>query len=99
MTQQQYGPIPCFVRSLPQCLSIYLNLPENLIYHPQIRDGSIVLDSPQWNKRPLPIELEIVAVKNSVFLLQLQKKNLEGTVDSYYMQWDHEFLTLQLHTI
>ena len=74
VTQQQYGQVPCCVRSLPQCLSIYLNLPENLIYHPQICDGNIALDSLQWNKRPLPIELEIGAVKNSIFLLQLQKK-------------------------
>jgi len=55
-------------------LSIYLNLPENLVHHPQIRDGSIVFDSLQWNERPLPIELEIAAVKNSVFLLQLRKQ-------------------------
>jgi exonuclease 3'-5' domain-containing protein 1 len=74
VTQQQYGQVPCSVRSLPQWLSIYLNLPENLVHHPQIHDGSIVLDSLQWNKRPLPIELEIAAVKNSVFLLQLQKQ-------------------------
>jgi len=31
VTQPQYGQIPRCVRSLPQCLSIYLNLPENLI--------------------------------------------------------------------
>jgi hypothetical protein len=74
VTQRLYGQIPRSVRSLPQCLSIYLNLPENLINLPQTCDGSIVLDSPQWNKRPLPVELEIVAVKKSVFLLQLQKK-------------------------
>lgn len=37
VTQQQYGQIPHCVRTLPQCLSIYLNLPENLIC-----DGSIV---------------------------------------------------------
>jgi len=74
VTQQLYGQVSCSVRSLPQCLSIYLNLPENLVHHPQIRDGSIVFDSLQWNKRPLPIELEIAAVKNSVFLLQLRKQ-------------------------
>lgn len=45
VTQQQYGQIPRCVRTLPQCLSIYLNLPENLIC-----DGSIVSDSPQWNR-------------------------------------------------
>jgi len=75
VTQQQNGHVPCCVRSLPQCLSIYLNLPENLIYHPQIHYGNIALDSLQWNKRPLPIELETGAVKNSVFLLQLWKNS------------------------
>jgi exonuclease 3'-5' domain-containing protein 1 len=47
VTQQQYGQVPHCVRSLPQCLSIYLNLPENLVYHPQIRDRSIMMDSLQ----------------------------------------------------
>jgi hypothetical protein len=74
VTHLQCGQVPCSVRSLPQCLSIYLNLPENLVHHPQIHDGSIVLDSLQWNKRPLPVELEIAAVKNSVFLLHLRKQ-------------------------
>jgi exonuclease 3'-5' domain-containing protein 1 len=74
VTQQRYGQLPRCARSLLQCLRVYLNLPENLVCYPQICDGNIVLDSQQWNKRPLPIELEIGAVKNSVFLLQLQKK-------------------------
>jgi len=88
MRMPQYGQIPRCVRSLPQCLSIYQNLPENLIYHPQIRDRSIVLDSLQWNKRPLPIELEIVALKNSVFLLQLREKIWKELWCIYYRSVD-----------
>jgi hypothetical protein len=61
-----------------------LNLPANLIYRPQIREGYTVLESQQWNKRPLPIELEIGAVKNSVFLLQLQGKICEGLLHPFY---------------
>jgi len=88
VTQQLYGQVPCSVHSLPRCLSIYLNLPENLVHYPQIRDGSIVLDSLQWNKRPLPIELEIAAVKNSVFLLQLQKQIWKKLWCLYYRNVD-----------
>ena len=84
VTQQQCGRFPRCVRSLPQCLGIYLNLPANLIHRPQIHDGYIVLESQQWNKRPLPIELEIGAVKNSVFLLQLQEKICEELLCPFY---------------
>ena len=84
VTQQRCGQFPRCVRSLPQCLGIYLNLPANLIYHPQIHDGYIVLESQQWNKRPLPIELEIGAVKNSVFLLQLQEKICKELLRPFY---------------
>jgi len=84
VTQQRCGQFPRCVRSLPQCLGIYLNLPANLIYHPQIHDGYIVLESQQWNKRPLPFELEIGAVKNSIFLLQLQEKICEELLRPFY---------------
>ena len=84
VTQQRCGQFPRCVRSLPQCLGIYLNLPANLIYHPQIREGYIVLESQQWNRRPLPIELEIGAVKNSVFLLKLQEKICEALLRPFY---------------
>jgi exonuclease 3'-5' domain-containing protein 1 len=83
-TQQQYGQFPRCVRSLPQCLGIYLNLPANLIYRPQIHEGYIVLESQHWNKRPLPIELEKGAVKNSVFLLQLREKICEKLLCPFY---------------
>lgn len=82
--QQQCGQFPRCVRSLPQCLGIYLNLPAKLIYQPQIHDGYIVSESQQWNKRPLPIKLEIGAVKNSVFLLQLQEKICEELLRPFY---------------
>jgi len=84
VTQQRCGQFPRCVRSLAQCLGIYLNLPANLIYHPQIHDGYIVLESQQWNKRPLPIELEVGAVKNSVFLLQLWEKICEELLHPFY---------------
>ncbi|KDR13862.1 piRNA biogenesis protein EXD1 [Zootermopsis nevadensis] len=74
VTQQQYGQFPRTVCSLPQCLTQYLHLPNNLLYYPKIREGYILLDSLQWNKRPLPIELISAAVKNSVFLVQLRNK-------------------------
>jgi exonuclease 3'-5' domain-containing protein 1 len=84
VTKQRYGQFPRCVRSLTQCLGIYLNLPANLIFRPQIHEGYIVLESQQWNKRPLPIELEIGAVKNSVFLLQLWKKICEELLRPFY---------------
>jgi exonuclease 3'-5' domain-containing protein 1 len=84
VAQQRYGQFPRCVRSLPQCLGIYLHLPANLIYHPHIHEGYIVLESQQWNKRPLPIELEIGAVKNSVFLLKLQEKICEALLHPFY---------------
>ena len=84
VTQQRYGQFPLCVRSLVQCLGIYLHLPANLIYRPQIHDGYIVLESQQWNKRPLPIELEVGAVKNSVFLLQLWEKICEELLHPFY---------------
>jgi hypothetical protein len=93
VTQQKLAQVHCCVRSLPQCVSIYLDLPENLNYHPQIRDGSIVLDSLQWNKRPLPTELEIVAVKNSVFLLPLRKK-IWKEVWCHFYQYVDVFLSV-----
>jgi exonuclease 3'-5' domain-containing protein 1 len=82
--QQRYGQLPRSARSLPQCLRMYLNLPENLVCRPQIRDGNIVLDSQQWNKRPLSIELEMSAVKNLVFLLQLRKKIWDELCRPFY---------------
>jgi hypothetical protein len=38
----------------------------------------------KWNKRPLPIQLEIAAVKNSVFLLPLWKKIHEELMSPFY---------------
>jgi ribonuclease D len=71
LTQLQCGRVPRCPRSLPQCLKSYLNIPGHLIYCPEILEGNMVLE---WNKRPLPMELEIGALKNSVFLLQLWEK-------------------------
>ncbi|PNF39708.1 hypothetical protein B7P43_G05641 [Cryptotermes secundus] len=84
VTKQQCGQFPRTVRSLPQCLTRYLHLPEDLLYRPQIRDGYVVLDSLEWHKRPLPITLEAAAVKNCIFLLHLQKKVHEALMLPFY---------------
>jgi exonuclease 3'-5' domain-containing protein 1 len=84
VTQQRCGQFPRCVRSLPQCLGIYLNLPANLIYRPNIREGYIASESQQWNKRPLTIELKMNAMKNSVFLLQLREKICEELLCPFY---------------
>jgi exonuclease 3'-5' domain-containing protein 1 len=84
VTQQRYGQFPRCVCSLPQCLGKYLNLPANLIYRPQIHEGYIALESQQWNKRPLPAELKMGAVKNLVFLLQLREKISEELLCPFY---------------
>ena len=84
VTKQRCGQFPRCVRSLPHCLGIFLKLPAKLTYRPQILDGYIVLESQQWNKRPLPFELEVGAVKNSVFLLQLREKICEELLHPFY---------------
>jgi exonuclease 3'-5' domain-containing protein 1 len=84
VTQQRCGQFPRCVRSLRQCLGIYLNLPANLTYRPCIREGYIALESQRWNKRPLPLELKMGAVKNSVFLLQLREKICEKLLRPFY---------------
>lgn len=84
VTQQQCGQFPRTVRSLPQCLTRYLHLPEDLLYRPQVRDGYVVRDSLEWHKRPLPITLEAAAVKNCIFLLHLQEKVHEALMRPFY---------------
>lgn len=82
--QQQCGHFPRYVRSLSHCLSIYLHLPKDLIYHPQIREGYIYSDSEKWNIRPMLVELEEGAVKNVGFLLQLREKVCEELLLPFY---------------
>jgi hypothetical protein len=42
------------------------------------------LDSLEWHKRPLPITLEVAAVKNCVFLLHLQKNVHKALMLPFY---------------
>lgn len=93
VTQQNCGQFPRTVSSLPQCLTKYLHLPENLIYQPQIRSGYMVVDAMKWNKRPLPIELQSAAVKNSIYLLHL-KKRIQSEMMSTFHQCVNVFVNV-----
>jgi hypothetical protein len=42
------------------------------------------LDTLEWYKRPLPLTLEVAAVKNCIFLLNLQKKVHEALIHPFY---------------
>ena len=72
VTELRCRQLPGCLRTLPECLNMYALVPAHFIYRPEIGEGYAGLESPQWKKRPLPMELEIGPVKNSVFLLQLQ---------------------------
>ncbi|XP_069678987.1 piRNA biogenesis protein EXD1 [Periplaneta americana] len=82
--QQKYGQFPRTVSSLPQCLTKYLHLPENLIHQPQIRAGYMVVDVLKWIKRPLSIELRSAAVKNGIYLLHLKKRILAEMMNTFH---------------
>ena len=49
------------------------------------------MESPQWYTRPLPIEMETAAVKNSLFLLQLREK-MYGEIGRLFCQYFYVFL-------
>ena len=83
VTQLCCRQFPGCLRTLPECLNMYALAPAHFIYRPEIGEGYAGLESPQW-KRPLPMELEIDAVKNSVFLLQLQATILQELLQVFY---------------
>ncbi|XP_047107892.1 piRNA biogenesis protein EXD1-like [Schistocerca piceifrons] len=72
----KYQELPLFVRSLPDCLNLYLDLPEVLIHRSYVRDGYIDTDLSSWMNRPLHLALQQEAVKNGVFLLLLHDKHV-----------------------
>lgn len=84
LTKQYYGEYPRCVRSLSECCTKYLHLPENFVPKVQFRAGYILMDSAKWLKRPLFIEHQAIVSKSSVFLIELRKKIYEEMMKPFY---------------
>ncbi|KAJ9594934.1 hypothetical protein L9F63_013750 [Diploptera punctata] len=84
VTKQNCKEYPRCVRSLSECLSFYLHLPDSIIPKVQVRAGYIAMDSAKWMKRPLLIEHQAIVSKSSVFLVELRKKLYEEMMKPFH---------------
>ncbi len=67
------GHLPKYAYSLPNLVRGYFGVTGAHLFFPHYRQHSLREDTAVWLERPLPSHLEIGAVRNAAYLLDLQR--------------------------